>query len=281
MSDKEVPPVRTAITVQVYTEAVVRSWHLVGSGVPPRGAVGVLWAQFCVETGGVHCWNWNLGNVKKVDGDGHDYHCLQNVWEGVSPAEAQRLISRGEARPDPSSSHAKAVGPNQVSVLFNPPHPQTRFRAFENLTAAMEDHLVFLAKSKFSVAWPAVLSGDCLQFASAIKKKGYFTASAPEYAKAMERHFRAFMKSNAFDAGTGTTPSQLSITDFGTPLAVQRELMAQGYDIGPGGADGVMGAKTRQAVAKFQKANGLVPDGVVGPKTKQALLESANHRLQG
>ncbi|TCP29432.1 putative peptidoglycan binding protein [Scopulibacillus darangshiensis] len=31
--------------------------------------------------------------------------------------------------------------------------------------------------------------------------------------------------------------------------------------------DGIFGPKTRQAVMKYQEANGLVPDGIVGPKT--------------
>ena len=40
----------------------------------------------------------------------------------------------------------------------------------------------------------------------------------------------------------------------------------------PGKADGVFGARTREAVVAFQRANGLAPDGVVGPLTHQALL---------
>lgn len=39
----------------------------------------------------------------------------------------------------------------------------------------------------------------------------------------------------------------------------------------PAGVDGIFGAKTRNAVAAFQRLKGLVPDGLVGPRTRAAL----------
>jgi len=55
---------------------------------------------------------------------------------------------------------------------------------------------------------------------------------------------------------------------------VQQVLIDMGYDLGPWGADGVMGAKTKDAIMTFQSLNGLVPDGVVGSKTRAKLLEA-------
>lgn len=285
MANQLVPTVRTPITLPIYTGAVVRAWRLVGEGLPSKGSVGVLWSQFSVETGGSNCYGWNLGNVKKVDGDGYDYHCLNGVWEGFSPAVAEKLIASGQARPDPSPSHAKAVGPNQVSVLFNPPHPATRFRAFPNLDLAMEDHLVLLAKKRFNTAWPAVLAGDCLKFAQALKAKGYYTASAEAYASGMAVHFANFMKSQAYEgviAEVNGEPVQpqitLTLANFATLVDYQRELLAEGYDLGSSGADGVMGPKTKAAIVLFQQRHGLEPDGIVGPKTRQAFLSEALNR---
>ncbi len=47
--------------------------------------------------------------------------------------------------------------------------------------------------------------------------------------------------------------------------SLQEYLNEKGYESGL--SDGVFGPKTKQAVIKFQLANGLVGDGVVGPKT--------------
>lgn len=52
-----------------------------------------------------------------------------------------------------------------------------------------------------------------------------------------------------------------------------REVQQMLFDLGyyPYAIDGYYGNKTRQAVIRFQKANGLTPDGIVGKKTLKAL----------
>lgn len=61
-----------------------------------------------------------------------------------------------------------------------------------------------------------------------------------------------------------------------TVVEVQNALLGAGYDLGPYGADGVMGAKTTAALKAFQQSKGLVADGILGPKTEAAL-----DKLQG
>jgi uncharacterized protein (TIGR02594 family) len=53
-------------------------------------------------------------------------------------------------------------------------------------------------------------------------------------------------------------------------LEIQQALHAKGFDPGP--HDGIMGARTRAAIRKFQAANGLVVDGIVGPITSEKLF---------
>lgn len=54
-----------------------------------------------------------------------------------------------------------------------------------------------------------------------------------------------------------------------TVLKVQRRLKRYGYNCGT--ADGVMGAKTKRALKRFQRDNGLKADGLIGQKTLAAL----------
>lgn len=53
--------------------------------------------------------------------------------------------------------------------------------------------------------------------------------------------------------------------------AIQNALIAKGYDVGPKGADGVLGPDTRKAVAKYQKDNGIKQTGFPGRITKGKL----------
>jgi hypothetical protein len=201
---QQVPVQRTVVSMLDYASAVIAAWPELGDGdVPAKEAVAVLWAQYMIETGGKSCWNWNLGNVKKVASDGFDFMCLSGIWEGVTPAEADRLVTSGQATRDPSADHARAVGAGHVSVLFQPPHPQTRFRAYACLAGAMREHLKLLAKKRYAPVWPTVLAGDVNAFAHGLKAHGYFTASADAYAAGMRPAFDAFMHSDAYERAVG------------------------------------------------------------------------------
>jgi hypothetical protein len=217
VSEKQVPVVRTDITVADYVRASVRGGLACGLGLLPEVAIGVLFAQYRIETGGTNCFGSNIGNVKKVPGDGFDYHCLRGVWEGVSPAEAQRLIANGEAVADPSANHAKAVGAGRVSVIFNPPHPQTRFRYYPSLDIAMQHHLELLAKKRYASCWPAVLAGDVDGFARTLKAKGYFTADAGAYAAGMRTPFAKLVATTTYEELIATMNEAPETIEVETP----------------------------------------------------------------
>lgn len=198
MADQQVPVVRTLITPQVYARAVITAWPAVGEGDPEKDDVGVLYAQWMVETGGASCWNWNIGNAKWTRGCGFDFMCLNGVWEGVAPAVAAALVASGRAIRDPSPDHAKAVGPGKVSVIFPPPQPESRFRAFPDLASGMVSHLKLLHE-RFARVWPAVLAGDARGAAHLLGTLRYFTANADVYGNGMQRHYDAFMQTTAYE----------------------------------------------------------------------------------
>lgn len=62
-----------------------------------------------------------------------------------------------------------------------------------------------------------------------------------------------------------------TINEDKTIEAIQKALILKGYDVGPKGPDGVLGADTRKAVAKYQKDNGIQQTGFPGRITKGKL----------
>lgn len=207
----QLPVKRTVVSLRDYARAVIKAWYASERGFPARVSVAVLYAQYMIETGGRACWNWNIGNAKHVDGDGYDYIELSGVWEGVHPFVAARLIASGEAREDKNPVHVAAVGPNKVPIIFNPPHPATRFRAYPDLDTAMVSHLRLL-KGRFAPCWPDVVRGDYRGFAHSLKAgrdgkedtaDDYFTANADAYAKGMASHFALFCSSPVYEEEMG------------------------------------------------------------------------------
>ncbi len=145
-----------------------------------------------VETGGTSLFNFNIGNVKHSASDGLDFVALKGVWEGVTPQQAEQLIASGQATEDPSPDHAAAVGPGRVSVIFQPPHPATLFRAYPDLASGVLGHLQFL-KTRFGIAWPALVAGNPDDFARRLKVGGYYTASADAYSRGVVMNFNQYM----------------------------------------------------------------------------------------
>ena len=197
MTDLRVPVVRTVVAPQGYASAVLSAWPEVGEGVPSKESVAVLYGQWMQETGGASCWCWNFSNAKWTPGCGFDYCCLNGVWEGVTPGDAEVLIETGRAIRDPSPDHAHAVGEGKVSVIFPPPSPESRFRAFPDLATGMLAHLKLLRR--FAAAWAGVLAGDPVRTALALGAGHYFTASAKVYGEGMQKHWQKFMAYSAYE----------------------------------------------------------------------------------
>lgn len=173
MSDQNVPVERTPIDMRTYARALARAWNSVIGGWPTKEQAGVLWAQYGIETGaGPWCWNWNIGNVKHVPGDGYDYMMLAGTWEMI----------------------------NGKRVVFQPPDPATWFRAYPNLDEAMLHHFGLLRGKRYAAGWEGVELGDCGLFARRLKAAGYYTADATAYTNGMLAHFRRWMAIDAFES---------------------------------------------------------------------------------
>ena len=156
----EVAATRTPISAQDLFEALAEVWPSIVGGTPSRQALLTLLAQSAFETGQwTSAFNYNLGGIKHVTGDGRDFF---------------------------TSGCSEVV--NGVNV------PQTcTFRAFATLSEGASDYLSFLHK-RFANAWPFVEAGDPAGFVHALKSAGYFTGSENDYVAGVTRYFNQFDK---------------------------------------------------------------------------------------
>lgn len=72
-------------------------------------------------------------------------------------------------------------------------------------------------------------------------------------------------------AGVDDSPNQAD-DDLNTEVGIQRFLLDHGFDLGPAGADGIIGTKTKEAIVTFQCSKAIYPDGIVGPETRAAMI---------
>lgn len=122
-------------------------------------AAALFCAQSALETGrwkSIHCLN--IGNIKA----GSDYPGLYCQYR------CNEMI-RGKF------------------LWFDPPHPQTNFRAYESLEDACDDYLYVLSTyPQFHQAFViGVNSADPIKFVHALKQGNYFTAEEAPYTVAV------------------------------------------------------------------------------------------------
>lgn len=211
-----VPTKRTTPTMIDFASAVI-STHPDLTKVQ----VSVLWAHFAGETAdGRHCYNFNLGNWKHVQGAGGDHHALHGVWECFSEVKAAELIEKGLAWPDPSEDHARAAGPGRRSVIFAATHPASWFKSFPDLATGMRHFIATKMAGRYAGAWAFVMAGDADGYARELGRRGYYTASPDAYAKALVVKARAWMTSDAWERAQAAVspgshvPSQpIEVTD--------------------------------------------------------------------
>lgn len=153
---RELPATLTPVDPVELAAALGRAWRARFGLDAERKQLLVLVAQWAFETGwGKWCRNYNLGNVKRVKGDGRSW-CYFRCNEIIGGKE----------------------------VWFDPPHPACAFRAFDTLDEGAADYLGTLSRN-FAHAWPAVVAGDPADFAHRLKQSRYYTASEEVYARSL------------------------------------------------------------------------------------------------
>lgn len=145
---QQVAPARTPITPLAMWPIMAARWDELAPEPPTSGQLMILMSQWCLETGnGVDMIQWNVGNVKHVQGDGLDW-CNYLTTEG-SGADERKVIQS--------------------------------FKAYASAEAGVDAFLNLFLIGRYSNAWPFALDGDVDGFAQALKDRGYYTASEASY----------------------------------------------------------------------------------------------------
>jgi len=181
-----------------------------------------------------------------------------------------REILWGEDRPDEGWTGAVRTG----------------FLSFAgNLPAVAAKHLEIAAKAAAAPKWSKDWCIAVLKELTFGPKIAIYPGRYDKIRGPLERNYGVDLPDFAselkaweaeFDAEHGP---ELGEPSFRTVEEVQQLLSDMGYDLGPAGVDGRMGAKTKDAVMTFQGLNGLSADGIVGPRTRAALLRAWRDRV--
>jgi hypothetical protein len=146
----------------------------------------VMAAQIGIETtGGEDVYNFNVGNKKAGSNEPHMY--LRGTWEIVSQKQADAEL----VGPQGHLVHVKDVrADGKVHVIFDPPHPQARFKAIGSLDEGLRSHVEYYKKlaAEDPAFKKALEDGDTDTVAHILKVRGYYSGDEEAYKKGMRLH---------------------------------------------------------------------------------------------
>lgn len=160
-----IPDQKTPLPVEEALHVYFRAWKQVLRREPIARALAAFVAHMMLECGAhfesLH-W-WNFGN-EKASPSWTGLYCMYRCNEVI----------------------------NGVLHWFDPPHPQTWFRAFSSAEDGAAEHLAFLAvdsnhdgKNIYATAWARFEAGDPEGAVRAMKIAHYFTGNVEAYVRAV------------------------------------------------------------------------------------------------
>lgn len=194
---------KTPVSMKEMGEALSSAWTKLWGDVPTSKSILILLAHYGIETGnGSSLIAFNVGN--KRTGKGYTGN-----WVSFMTWELQ--------------------GGKRVNQMGD-------FRAYDTLQEGCMDYLKGLKVGNFAKAWPAVMDGDPVAFATLLRQAKYYTAPLADYVNGMESRFYSL-------AGQGK-------------LITQDEIVAALISVG------------YNDVRSYQAARNLTVDGVFGNITR-------------
>jgi hypothetical protein len=173
-----VRPLRTTCSRM---EAVQAYWLACESlGMKPTiPLVSTLVSHSALECGNFEkAWNWNISNIKAGGAWEGLYTCitLNEVLKVKGEPTLVWFAPEGQLTGDPRKG-GKLKAPYLENPLSVPPgHPQTRMRAFESLTQAVENKIRFFLSPNWETCLKPARIGDVSGYVRMIRVRNYFTA---------------------------------------------------------------------------------------------------------
>jgi hypothetical protein len=172
----EIPLTKTPASAETMGEKFLESVRTLS-----RQGLSLLIAHWAGETGwGDSMYGNNVGN-EKSSGKSGNWHFL-SCDENIPLATAQKLQAADPERVHIRTAITEGMSPKAyVNVWFDAPHPYTRFTDYADLDTGVAKYLSLIQR-KYPEAWAVVTSGGTPEaFGTALKKRGYFTASLKIY----------------------------------------------------------------------------------------------------
>lgn len=172
----EIPLAKTPASAEQMGEKFLESVRTL-----TRQGLSLLIAHWAGETGwGNSMYGFNVGN-EKSNGKSGNWHFL-SCDENLPLATAQKLQAADPERVHIRTAITEGMSPDAwVNVWFDAPHPYTRFADYPDLDTGVAKYLSMLQR-RFPEAWAVLTSGGSAEdYARALKKRGYYTASVNRY----------------------------------------------------------------------------------------------------
>lgn len=179
---REMEAVRQNVAWQTIRDAYAGAYKGVFGRSVDTGSLAILLAHSALETGRWKkgLWNWNLGNIKAspsyIAATDH-YHQYYRLNEYLKQSDGKYRY-----------------------VWFDPPHPQTRMRAYQTSAEGAAEKVRFLGTAsnpakgnRYARAWQALEDDDPVAFSRELHAAGYYTAQEAPYTRGVVSLTKEFL----------------------------------------------------------------------------------------
>jgi hypothetical protein len=190
---RELPNVITPLSIEAVWNALLLRWETLGVPVV-RAAVELKLAHIHLETGLKSCHCWNVGNVKyasKYPSNCTFFAC----GEEVGGAGLQSARSYGPHLVEVKKQYSGGNGAPRHSLWLKPPHPWTKFAAFESLADGIEFQFGYLKRHPGVLA--ALQTGDPKTYNDALVAASYYTAGQSQYLATLKQRLEMVRRETA------------------------------------------------------------------------------------